>query len=129
MPIAKDKTRVPVEEAPLTNMILIKPEEVEMVYQDPKVAFAFFANLLISIVLGIICTSTCDWSNIRFKNDHRNKTTVYEVIGITGVCLMCAVSLSYVSLWAAGKYTRCLLYSGGVLMIIMTIVFFLLSGS
>jgi len=60
MPIAKDKTRVPVEEAPLTNVIAHKPEEVEMVYQDVKLAFAFFANLLISIVLGITCTATCD---------------------------------------------------------------------
>lgn len=40
-----------------------------------------------------------------------------------------AVALSYVSLWAAEKYTRCLLYTGGVLIIIVTIVCYILSGS
>jgi len=128
MPFPKDKTTVPIETAPLTNVNAQNTAEVENVYRDPKTGIVFLVNVLASFAFGITCMVLSDWSILKFKHDSSG-TEVAEAIGITGFCIVSSVGLSYVSLWAAEKYTRCLLYTGGVLMIIMTVVFYILSGS
>jgi len=60
MPFPKVKTLVSLEEAPFTGDNVQKTAKVESVYRDPKAAVAFLANLVTSVVLGIMCIANID---------------------------------------------------------------------
>jgi len=130
MPIRAHNDEISIEEQYLTDVDVHKSGDVEKkVYRDPKSAIVFLVNLIATLVFGIMCATTCDWGKISFKDEGITKPEIYEAIGLTIFCLLVAVGLSYVSLWAAAKYTKCLLYTGGVVMIIIIIVLVVLTGS
>jgi len=113
----------------------------DFVYRDPCAAIVFLVNLLISLVLGTVAAATCDWNNLAKFEDEESltpsptydpdqiRTTALEAAGVTVVGLLLSIVLAYVSLLAAEKFTRCLLYGGAVLMIFVFIFFYVLSGS
>merc|ERR1719285_373819 len=109
-------------------------------YRDPKAALAFLANLFISLLFGTISVVSCDWNDISFKDQesltpspifdiNEPQTVAYEVAIITVICILVSIILAYASLIAAERFTRCLLYTGAVMMIVMIILLWVLSGS
>jgi len=60
MPFPKDKTTVPIETAPLTNVNAQNTAEVENVYRDPKTGIVFLVNVLASFAFGITCMILSD---------------------------------------------------------------------
>jgi len=108
-------------------------------YRDPYAAVAFLANLVISLIFGTVAAVTADWNNLRIVDEDsatpsptydvdQLQTTAYEVAGVTVLGLLLSIALAYLSLFAAEKCTRCLLYTGGVFMIITLILIVMLSG-
>jgi len=109
-------------------------------YRDPKLTLLFFLNAVVSIAFGVYCSTNCDWSDLTIDDDDSTtpsptyspdeiRTYAKEGGVLTIAAVVVSVVLSYVSLYATAKYTRCLLYSGGILQMLMFFVFFMLSQS
>jgi len=122
------------------DMLPLEDVEASRKYRDPKVTLFFFLNVIVSIGFGVYSSLNCDWNDINGEdNDSTTPSPSYAPEEIKsyleqGACLtigaiVISVVLSYVSLYATAKYTRCLLYSGGVLQMMMFFIFFMLSQS
>jgi len=109
-------------------------------YRDPKVTILFFLNVIASVAFGVYCSVKCDWSDLKIVDNGSDtpsptwapeevKSYLHQGVGLVVGAIAISVALSYVSLYATAKYTRCLLYSGGVLQMLMFFVFFMLSRS
>jgi len=119
-------------------LLVVEDVEFPKQYRDPKVAIIFFLNVIGSIAFGVYCAVKCDWSDIKIvDNDSFTPSPTYspeeiksyleEGVALVVGAILISVVLSYVSLYATAKYTRCLLYSGGVLQMLMFFIFFMLS--
>jgi hypothetical protein len=127
-------------EVDYTNQAGMAERETDNKYLDPYSAFAFLGNLLISLIFGTVAAVTADWNNLRIKDEEsltpsptfdpdQLQTTALEAAGVSVVGLLLSIALAYASLFAAEKCTRCLLYTGAVLMIITFFILFVLSRS
>jgi len=119
-----------------------KSEDLEFPrkYRDPKLTALFFLNTVASIALGVYCSTNCDWNEIVSEdNDTMTPSPTYSSDEIRNfawqstelaiVAIVVSIVLSYLALYATAKYTRCLLYSGGVLQMFVFFVFWMLYGS
>jgi len=148
MPFQTDRVGYRVEQAPLkyedqNRIAMGGPEmasEQDFKYRDPGAAIAFLVNLLISLGLGAVAAATCDWNDLRIDNEEsitpsptfdpdQIQTTAFEAAVGTVIGLILSIVLAYGSLYAVDKFTRCLLYSGAVLMIIFIFIIYVLSAS
>jgi len=150
MPYPADRVGYRVEQAPLKyedqNTIamgapgMASQQNNDFMYRDPCAAIAFLVNLLISLGLGAVAAATCDWNELWMDDEEsltpsptfdpdQIQTTALEAAAGAVVALIFSIVLAYGSLYAVDKFTKCLLYSGAVLMIIFIFVLWVLSGS
>jgi len=110
-------------------------------YRDPKMMVLFFLNTIASLGFGTYCSVFCDWSTLKdIDNDSMTPsptfspdevmTFFYEGTVLMGIgAIIISIFLAYISLYAIAKYTRCLLYCGGILQMLMWLILFLFFGS
>jgi hypothetical protein len=122
------------------DVALREDNEYPRKYRDPKLTVLFFLNAVVSIGFGVYCSMNCDWHKLQIDDDESQTPSptwdpeeidsfLYEGTGLAIGAIAVSVILSYASLYATAKYTKCLLYTGGVLQMLMFFVFFMLSQS
>jgi len=123
------------------DLALHEDNEYPRKYRDPMLTLLFFLNAIASIGFGVYCSVSCDWSSLQIDDNDDQMTPsptwspeeiddfVNQGTGLAIGAIAISIILSYVSLYATAKYTKCLLYTGGALQMFMFFVFFMLSNS
>jgi len=142
MPFQLEGTNDPLKDAQEALLKNDQSKDVEFPrkYRDPKLTALFFLNTVASIAFGVYCSTNCDWNEI-VKEDNESgtpsptyspeeiRTYAWQSTELAIGAIAVSIVLSYLALYVTAKYTRCLLYSGGVLQMFVFFVFFMLSRS
>lgn len=128
---------------PLEEPLLADADSESPRCQDVGCVILFAINLVISVALGVYSSITCDWNELTQVPDDSDSGAIptssptydpddvseYTKQGVVMliISIVFGVILAYASLKMAQKCTRCLLYTGGALQILVIIIFYIMS--